>query len=90
MTRKKDAAFRFRLRRRIYMRFGRRSLEVAAWDRGHDWAERNGYGFTDDGVDSPRRDAVISQSGRDCRIIAMAYAAGWLNGRKSVRKGAGR
>lgn len=62
-----------------------RSQEDRAWSRGYRWAMQNGYGYEDDGEDSRARDAAISLSVRDCRIIAMAYAMGWKNGRKSAQ-----
>lgn len=57
--------------------------EGRAWLRGYDWAMKNGYGYDDSDTSKPDRDVCISQSVRDCRIIAMAYAMGWMNGRKS-------
>ena len=57
-------------------------LEARVWLRGYRLAEKHGYGYEDDGVDSPERDAKISESIRDCRIFAMAYSMGWLNRHK--------
>ena len=56
------------------------TLRDAAWIRGLRLATKHGYGYHDDGKDSPERDAAISQSTRDCRIFAMAYEMGWMNG----------
>lgn len=61
-------------------------LEARVWIRGYRLAEKHGYGYEDDGVDSPERDEAISKSIRDCRIFAMAYSMGWLNRHKRRKK----
>ncbi len=58
------------------------SMEERAWLWAYRWAGRNGYGYEDDGVDSPERDAEISRSIHEQRMIAMAYSMGWTNGRR--------
>lgn len=62
------------------------NLEARVWLRGYRLAEKHGYGYEDDGVDSPERDEKISESIHDCRIFAMAYSMGWLNRNKKGNK----
>lgn len=61
-------------------------LEARTWIRALKLAEKHGYGYEDDGVDSPARDEAISQSIRESRIFAMAYTMGWMNRHKRGRR----
>ncbi len=55
--------------------------------RAYRIANTPAYYYYDDNVpDSPERDQQIEWSVRHCRIFAMAYTMGWLNGRKNAQR----
>jgi len=62
------------------IKFGRstdKSIEDKAWHRGYNWAIKHGY--------NDPRSFTVEESTRNCRLIAMAYATGYVNGRKFKR-----
>lgn len=64
----------------------RKPLEERVWLRACRMAHEL-YGYEDDGCDSSaERERRISESVCQCRIFAMAYTQGWLNGRKARTK----
>ena len=66
-----------------------RIAKERAYSRGYRIANTPAYYFYDDGedLDKPNvRSRKINESIRHCRIFAMAYTVGWLNGRKSERE----
>lgn len=52
--------------------------EDRAWIRGYNWAVKLGY--------STNEKDDFSTQVRNCRLIAMAYAQGFVNGKKAEQK----
>jgi hypothetical protein len=59
------------------------TAEERAWYRGYTWAIKNGYDENTKVALGADLGDALSESIRDCRMIAMAYAMGYKNGRKS-------